>query len=116
MSPELVRSEILNIGSPVGQGEAALGMPVQKTGRTSGYTHSAVAQIDATVRIDYGGREALFAGQFIAGPMSRPGDSGSAVLDMDRRVVGLLFAGSDLATVCNPIDQVLSALDVELVL
>jgi hypothetical protein len=116
MSPELVRSEILYIGSPVGQGEAALGMPVQKTGRTSGYTHSAVAQIDATVRIDYGGREALFAGQFIAGQMSRPGDSGSAVLDMDRRVVGLLFAGSDLATVCNPIDQVLSALDVELVL
>ena len=115
-SPDLVRSEILYIGSPVGQGKVVLGLIVQKTGRTSGYTHSTVTQIDATVRIDYGGQEALFAGQFIAGAMSSPGDSGSAVLDMDRRVVGLLFAGSDLTTVCNPIDQVLSALDVELAL
>jgi V8-like Glu-specific endopeptidase len=48
--------------------------------------------------------------------MSQPGDSGSAVLDMDRRVVGLLFAGSDAATVINPIGEVLSALNVEVAL
>jgi len=46
--------------------------------------------------------------------MSQPGDSGSAVLDMDRQVVGLLFAGSDAATVINPIDEVFSALNIEL--
>lgn len=116
LSPQGVRSEILYIGPPIGAGTATLGMRVQKTGRTSGYTQSTVAQIDATVRIDYAGQEGLFAGQFVAGPMSQPGDSGSAVLDMDRRVVGLLFAGSDLTTVCNPIDRVLPALDVELFL
>ena len=116
LSPDGVRSEILYIGSPVGAGTATLGMGVQKTGRTSGYTRGTVAQVEATVRIDYGGRDALFAGQFVVGPMSQPGDSGSAVLDMDRRVVGLLFAGSDLTTVCNPIDRVLLALDVELAL
>ncbi len=114
VAPGTLRSEILYIGSPVGAGTAKLGMRVQKTGRTSGYTQSRVAQIDATVRVDYSGKEAIFAGQFIAGAMSRPGDSGSAVLDMDRRVVGLLFAGSDSTTICNPIDRVLSALDVEL--
>ena len=75
-----------------------------------------ITQVDATLRIDYEGRTALFTGQLVAGPMSQPGDSGSAVLDMDRKVVGLLFAGSDAATVINPIDQVLSALDVELAL
>lgn len=48
--------------------------------------------------------------------MSQPGDSGSAVLNMDRRVVGLLFAGSNAATIINPIDGVLSALSVELAL
>jgi hypothetical protein len=47
--------------------------------------------------------------------MSQGGDSGSAVLDMDLCVVGLLFAGSDLATLINPIQAVLSALDVEVV-
>lgn len=114
LSPNMVRSEILFIGAPVGTGTASLGMRVQKTGRTTGYTQGTVSQIDATVRIDYGGQQATFSGQFIAGPMSQPGDSGSAVLDVDRRVVGLLFAGSDLTTVCNPIASVLSALEVEL--
>ena len=43
--------------------------------------------------------------------MSQGGDSGSAILDMDRRVVGLLFAGSSAVTILNPIDEVLSALE-----
>jgi hypothetical protein len=47
--------------------------------------------------------------------MSQGGDSGSAVLDAERRVVGLLFAGSESTTVLNPIQFVLDALQVELV-
>jgi len=116
LSADLVKNEILRIGTPSGVGTAQLGMPVQKTGRTTGYTQGIITQVDATLRIDYEGRTALFTGQLVAGPMSQPGDSGSAVLDMDRKVVGLLFAGSDAATVINPIDEVLSALDVELAL
>ena len=116
LSADLVKNEILRIGTPSGVGTARLGMPVQKTGRTTGYTQGIITQVDATLRIDYEGRTALFTGQLVAGPMSQPGDSGSAVLDMDRKVVGLLFAGSDAATVINPIDEVLSALDVELAL
>ena len=116
LAPDLVKSEILHIGAPTGVGAADLGMEVQKTGRTTGHTRGTITQIDATLRIDYDGRPALFTGQVVAGPMSQPGDSGSAVLDMDGRVVGLLFAGSDAATVINPIDDVLSALDVELAL
>jgi len=115
LSPDLVSNEILYIGVPAGVGEATLGTEVQKTGRTTGHTQSTITQIDATLRIDYNGPSALFTGQLVAGPMSQPGDSGSAVLDMGRRVVGLLFAGSDAATIINPIDAVLSALSVELV-
>jgi hypothetical protein len=37
------------------------------------------------------------------------------MLDMDKNVVGLIFAGSEAATIANPIDVVLSALNVELV-
>ncbi len=115
MSADLVRPDILGIGVPTGIGEATLGMVVQKSGRTTGYTTGIITQIDATVRIDYYGPSALFEGQLIASPMSQPGDSGSAVLDPERRVVGLLFAGSDAATLINPITDVLTALRVEVV-
>jgi len=116
LSPDIVSNEILYIGAPVGVGDATLGTEVQKTGRTTGYTQGAITQIDATMSISYGEHAALFTGQLVAGPMSRPGDSGSAVLDMEKRVVGLLFAGSEAATIINPIDEVFAALDVELVL
>jgi len=116
LSPDLVTNEILYIGAPSGAGTATLGTEVQKTGRTTSRTQGTITQIDATLRVNYGGPTALFTGQLVAGPMSQPGDSGSAVLDMDRRVVGLLFAGSDAATVINPIDEVLSALNVEVAL
>ncbi len=115
LSPDLVSNEILYIGKPVGTGEATLGTVVQKTGRTTGHTQGTITQIDATLRIQYDGASALFTNQLVAGPMSQPGDSGSAVLDMERRVVGLLFAGSEAATVINPMAQVLAALNAELV-
>jgi hypothetical protein len=116
LSPNQVTNEILGIGVPVGVGVASLGTEVQKSGRTTGYTQGTITQVDATMRIDYYGPKALFTGQLVASPMSGGGDSGSAILDTDRRVVGLLFAGSEAATILNPIDAVLSALDVELVL
>ena len=114
LSPDLVSNEILYIGVPVGAGTATLGTEVQKSGRTTGHTQGTITQIDATLRVNYNGPTALFTGQLVAGPMSQPGDSGSAVLDMDKRVVGLLFAGSDATTIMNPIDAVFAALNVEL--
>ncbi len=116
LSQDLVSNEILTIGAPTGAGTATLGTEVQKAGRTTGHTQGTITQIDATMRIQYGSQSALFTGQLVAGAMSQPGDSGSAVLDMDKRVVGLLFAGSDVVTIINPIDEVLAALNVELAL
>lgn len=113
LSPELVTPEILQIGAPTGVGMAMLGTPVQKSGRTTGHTLGTITQVDATIRIDYEGRVALFENQLVASAMSQGGDSGSAVLDEAGLVVGLLFAGSDQATIINPIDEVLAALDVE---
>ena len=39
--------------------------------------------------------------------MSSSGDSGSAILDMERRAVGLLFAGSEHVTIFTPLQRVL---------
>lgn len=115
VSPGILSSEILNIGTPAGVGTATLGSQVQKSGRTTGHTTGVVNQVEATVRVDYNGRTALFQDQLVTGPMSQGGDSGSAILDNNRRVVGLLFAGSNAATIFSPIQHVLSALNVEIV-
>lgn len=112
-----VSSEIIDgVGTPRGIATAGLGTNVQKCGRTTGHTYGHVEQIEATVRVSYGaGRVATFEHQLVLGPMSAGGDSGSAVLDMDRNVVGLLFAGSDRVTIISPISYVLDALNVKVV-
>jgi hypothetical protein len=115
LSDDLVNPDILNIGIPTGVGIATLGTQVQKSGRTTGLTTDQITQIDVTVSVDYGGKLATFTNQLMAGGMSQGGDSGSAVLDMNKQVVGLLFAGSTNTTIINPIQFVLDALHVQLV-
>jgi hypothetical protein len=115
LRPDLVRPTILQIGPPTGEAVGTLGMQVQKTGRTTGYTTGQINQLEVTVKVDYHGQDVIFVGQMMASGMSGGGDSGSAVLDMQRQAVGLLFAGSDRATLINPIQEVLRALDVQLV-
>lgn len=115
LSPDLVRSDILQIGTPTGVGTATLGTAVQKFGRTTSYTQGSIIQVDVTATVDYDGPTATFQGQLMAGAMSQGGDSGSAVLDNQKRVVGLLYAGSDTTTLFNPIQDVLTALNVEIV-
>ena len=115
LSPDLVSPDILNIGVPTGVGLVTLGTPLQKMGRTTGYTMGQITQLDVTVTVDYGGKLGTFRNQLMAGGMSQGGDSGSAVLDMNKRVVGLLYAGSNTTTILNPIQNVLDALQVQLV-
>ncbi len=115
LSADLVNPDILKIGIPTGVGTATLGTQVQKSGRTTGLTTDQITQIDVTVSVDYGGKIATYKNQLMAGAMSQGGDSGSAVLDMNKQVVGLLFAGSNTTTIMNPIQFVLDALQVQLV-
>ena len=71
--------------------------------------------MDAVSRVQYGeGKMAEFTDQIVTRAMSQGGDSGSAVLDMNKNLVGLLFAGSDTVTILNPIDEVFSALNISL--
>lgn len=112
---EAVNDDIIQIGKPVGLAEAELGMSLQKYGRTTKYTTGEVILVDAAVNVQYGtGQIAQFTGQIVAGPMSQGGDSGSAVLDMNKNLVGLLFAGSDTTTIMNPIQEVFDALGLSL--
>ena len=109
-----VRPEIMLIGSPQGLTKAKIGMPIQKSGRTTGYTTGKVKDISASVKVNYDNQTALFRGQILTTNMSQGGDSGSLVLDMKARAVGLLFAGSEQVTILNHINEVLRLLDIEL--
>jgi hypothetical protein len=115
LRPDLVKREILEVGTITGLGSGSLGMAIKKSGRTTGLTTGEITQVDVTVDVQYGpGRLARFTDQLMAGPMSQGGDSGSAVLDNNNRLVGLLFAGSENSTIVNRIEHVFSVLGLAL--
>lgn len=102
-------------GPPLGVIEPELGARVIKSGRSTGLTQGTIMQVNVTVDVSYGESAARFTNQIMATPLSQRGDSGSLVLDYERNAVGLLFSGSDMVTVVNPIQSVLEAFRVELV-
>jgi len=93
---------------------------VFKVGRTTGLTRGKVTAIeidDLTIRYDIG--DLTFDDQIEIAPadpgqpFSQGGDSGSLIVDADRRAVALLFAGNDVdVTYANPIAVALAALNV----
>jgi len=113
LSRDLVDEEILEIGRVAGATEAEIGMRVRKSGRTTGLTMGRITASDGVVQVDYGGRTALFRRQLVSDLLSRGGDSGSLIVDEGRRAVGLLFAGSAVTTLINPIAAVVEALDLD---
>lgn len=110
-----VKNSILDIGSIAGLKKAEFDMKVKKSGRTTGLTNGKIEQVDVTSRVNYGtNKVATFTDQVMAGSISQGGDSGSAVLDDDDNLIGLLFAGSDTTTLINRIEHVFDALEVTL--
>jgi len=114
VSPDLVTSEILEIGEVTGVTEPALGMKVQKSGRTTGLTTGTIRVVEATVKVFLGDGFAYFDQQVVTTPMAAPGDSGSLMVSEDLQAVGLLAAGSDQATIFCTIQNVKDLLRVTL--
>lgn len=116
IDPNMFTGEIRNIGFVSGTKAATLGMNVRKSGRTTDFTTGTVTLLNATVNVAYGATQtARFEGQIITTPMSQGGDSGSLIVDgTENKAVGLLFAGSAQATIFNPIQEVLDALQINL--
>jgi hypothetical protein len=85
-----------------------------KYGRTTGLTKGSVYAVNATINVGYGSGVAVFKEQIIITPgkFSAGGDSGSLIVVQRganaRRPIGLLFAGSSMFTVANPIGAVLT--------
>lgn len=93
--------------------QPTLGMRVVKHGRTTGGTTGGIVDLAADIHVNYGVGVAVFIDQIAvegtAGLFSKPGDSGSLILEEEgRRPVALLFAGGNAQTFGNPIDDVLN--------
>ena len=123
-APNLVTPEIAGgIGIPGGWRRIrSVGDYVQKVGRTTQHTVGIVTAYNATISpLNYPGvGNATFVQSIVTTGMSRGGDSGSLLLDMEKKAVGLLFAGMsfqgrEVVTYYNDIYNVLSLLDVELI-
>ena len=108
-------------GAPqAGQGQAAtVGLPVAKSGRTTGLTCSTVLATDLSTRVQYStncdGTGMIFNVAYTnqvdvaGGDFSSGGDSGSLIVTQSNATpVALLFAGSSADTVGNPISDVLN--------
>lgn len=111
---------ILDIGVPSQTLQAAtIGLPVMKSGRTTGFTTGSVTSINTSVTIQYQkgcnqGKKfnVTFTNQIVTGAMSAGGDSGSLLVSNDGspNPVGLLFAGSTSVTIYNKIQDVVNQL------
>lgn len=106
--------------APGGVAQAAVGDRVHKVGRTTGLTTGTVTQVGAVlgpVPYDVGPcwfRQCIVIESDNEASFSDPGDSGSAVVLADGKVIGVLYAGNGTQTYACPIDKVLAAFDCSL--
>jgi hypothetical protein len=128
--PGAVRTDgsILGIG-PVSTSTvaASVNQSVKKAGRTTGLTSSRVEALNATISVGYTAEcngasfTSTFNNQIIIANRGQKflaaGDSGSLMVEnttLYPRAVGLLYAGSSSIAVANPIDDVLTYLNVSM--
>jgi len=104
-----ISATILHIGQPADHAiNAAVGLAVTKSGRTTGLTKAKCSATGAAVKISYADFTATFADQDVFqdsdGHFSAAGDSGSAILgDSCKCPSALLFAGGGDLTIGCPI-------------
>lgn len=108
---------------------AFINQAVKKSGRTTGLSHSSVSGLNATISVTYDNECAggtaftkTFTGQIViankGSKFLNSGDSGSLMVEdvtTNPHAVGLLFAGSSVDAIANPIQEVLNFLGATMV-
>jgi hypothetical protein len=99
----------------------SVGLPVAKSGRTTGFTTGSISSINTSVSVQYqrgcgGGKKftVSYTNQVVinSSTFSAGGDSGSLITtnNASHNPVALLYAGSSSSTIGNPIGEVLTKL------
>ena len=96
---------------PAGVEDAYAGQNVMKSGARTGVMSGNVTSINTAVIVETELGERTYNGCIVTGVIGAGGDSGSILLSKSsNKAVGMLFAGSDTATVHIPMKKTLSAL------
>jgi hypothetical protein len=111
--------DVATISSTIGM--PTVGLPVMKSGRTTGFTTGTISAF-ADINVQYqsgcgSGKKFVlsYTDQIVinGSGFSAGGDSGSLIVSNNgstcKQPVGLLFAGSSTTTIANPIEDVVSA-------
>jgi hypothetical protein len=114
-SDNVVEQMVAPVTAPV------VGMSVQKSGRTTGWTRAArVQDVGVTIAVPYAGGVTTFNNTFtvrrVSGNFASAGDSGSVITtDPSNQPVGLLFAvdAANRLTYANRMSDVLTALGIQ---
>jgi hypothetical protein len=115
---EEVMAKIRGIGLVKATTKPKIGMKVEKVGRTSGKTTGTVISSKfRPLRLPYPEiGDISFEDQILITRFTKPGDSGSLVIDSkSKKAIGLHFAGAKGGSISAPINRVLELMDVRLV-
>ncbi|HEY9422986.1 MAG TPA: trypsin-like serine protease [Thermoanaerobaculia bacterium] len=116
-----ITSAVAMIGVPKGVSTVVRrGMMVKKCGRTTDLTFGEIKDVDYRLPMSYKTQDGALGrvglrDQVLCTRYTAPGDSGSAVFNMDGKVVGLHFAGSSSTSIFNKIGNVLEMLGIDVV-
>ncbi|KOA73583.1 hypothetical protein ADU80_13760 [Clostridium botulinum] len=110
-----ISNKITFLGGIKGITKPSLGLNIQKVGETTELTKGTITSLNATIEFHEQEGKSIFLNQIITSKMCKEGDSGSILLDNNMHAIGLFMSGSSTSSTFNPIETVLSALDVKLV-
>jgi len=104
-----INPSILDIGKPLGTKDVKIEDTVHKSGRTTCHTVGKVIDTAWNGYVMYNNGSLFFKDQILIEKegFSDAGDSGSAILDINRNIIGLLFAGSATHTIANKINKLI---------
>lgn len=111
-NPSVVDAAITSIGRPLGISTSLrVGAVVQLHGQRSGYRRGIIADLAYEAVVPFvipgiGEREILFRNLVLCTRFTEGGDSGAAVLNMDRELVGIHMGGTDSASFFSPIGEI----------
>ncbi|WP_231247403.1 S1 family peptidase [Clostridium botulinum] len=113
---DIVSPNIAIIGKLKGVKNINIGDVVKKIGRTTECTENKILGVGITVKIKMDTGIALFKNQIATGLMTKPGDSGSIVVDKNNYAVGVVIAEGRKNTWITPMTSILKSLDVSIVI
>ena len=115
-NPQIISNKILGIGAIKGISKPKVDMNIRKSGVTTGLTSGYITSLGISIKVDVTSlkKEAFFKDQLLIQVETKPGDSGSAIINKNNEIVGMhMGSGGDGYSLSNDINLVLEKLNVE---